>query len=143
MNYSSIKKKRVVAERDPGPSNLQEEEVCWLWKNNGMEIGACVYEERGASPQMFPRNICPVENNSIDRGWNGGTEQSGLNMSVVPNIPFSSWKILHLSGHWITMKTHIPTISAQDYRNIKSSGDSFLFEMETFFLTNSYGRSRR
>lgn len=30
------------------------------------------------------------------------------------------------------MKTHIPTISAQDYRNIKSSGDSFLFEIEIF-----------
>lgn len=30
------------------------------------------------------------------------------------------------------MKTHIPTISAQDYRNIKSSGDSFLFEIDFF-----------
>lgn len=63
-------------------------------------------------------------------------------MSVVPNIPFASWKILHLSARWITMKTPIPALSAQDYRHIKPRGDGFLFEMGTFFLMNSFGGSQ-
>lgn len=81
----------------------------------------------------------------IDTCWSQGMEQSDPNVSGVPNTLFSSWKIFHVPAHWVTMKTHIPVLSAQNHTHIKCTDDVVHLQRDTFFneLTGGEGDRER